>query len=404
MMDPDPTDQNLLDLRACPLAQRNPIDPLGDQRLTLFIDQPPTFEQLGDLPALVTIKAENQSRSPTSNLVSFGLVGGVGTGLAYSVGGSQSPVTSGLGAVYVDGTAPVISGAFDSVSVAADAGTTAGAVVTQPTVTALDACENASRPVTFSIDYPSGPAGNSWPARFPVGVSTITWGSSDQAGNIGLVQRTVTVANHQLLDVAVAFVGVIDGTSTRSVRVTAGGSATVHTVNLTGNSGTLTGVQVPVSAGYSCLAVKGTTHSVTDAVPATVSGVRYAASASLRQGDNNDDDMVEIFDYAIFVSARGAGKATNAVSNFNGDNVIGNADFGYIALNFFATGETCTPGADAPQPRDRVSVKELKRSGNGHLAVADLNRDGWVDLRDIQMYRQGGGNQPSPGEAPGIDW
>ena len=100
------------------------------------------------------------------------MVGG-GTSLSYSVGGSQSPVTSGLGAVYIDGTAPVISGAFDSVSVAADAGTTAGAVVTQPTVTALDACENASRPVTFSIDYPSGPAGNSWPARFPVGVSTI---------------------------------------------------------------------------------------------------------------------------------------------------------------------------------------------------------------------------------------
>jgi len=132
--------------------------------------------------------------------------------------------------------------------------------------------------------------------------------------------------------------------------------------------------------------------------------VRYAASASLRQGDNNDDDMVDIFDYAIFVSARGVGKATNAVSNFNGDTVIGNADFTYIALNCFASGETCTPGAVAPQPRDRVSVKELKRSGNGHLAVADLNRDGWVDLRDIQMYMQGGGNQPSPGEAPGIDW
>ena len=72
MMDPNPTDQNLLDLRACPLAQGNPLDPLGDQRLALFIDQPPTFEQLGDLPALVTIETENQSRSPTSNLVSFG--------------------------------------------------------------------------------------------------------------------------------------------------------------------------------------------------------------------------------------------------------------------------------------------------------------------------------------------
>jgi hypothetical protein len=47
-----------------------------------------------------------------------------------------------------------------------------------------------------------------------------------------------------------------------------------------------------------------------------------------------------------------------------------------------------------------VSVKELKRSGNGHLAVADLNRDGWVDLRDIQMYMQGGGAGAATPEVP----
>jgi hypothetical protein len=288
------------------------------------------------------------------------------------------------------------------VSVAADAGTTAGAAVAQPTVTALDACENASRPVTFSIAYPSGPAGSSWPARFPVGVSTITWSSSDQAGNSAQVQRTVTVANHQLLDISVGFVGVVQGASSRQVRVTAGGQASLHTVNLTGNAGSVQGVQVPVAAGYACIAVKCPSHSVTDAASGSVSGVRYAATVSLPQGDCNDDDMVEIFDYAIFVSARGTGKATNAVSNFNGDTVIGNADFTYIGLNFFASGETCTPGAIAPQPRDRVSVKELRRTGNGHLAVADLNRDGWVDLRDIQMCMQAGGNQPAPGEAPGL--
>jgi hypothetical protein len=36
-----------------------------------------------------------------------------------------------------------------------------------------------------------------------------------------------------------------------------------------------------------------------------------------------------------------------------------------------------------------VSVKELRRQGLGHLAAADLNRDGWVDLRDMQLYMQG---------------
>jgi hypothetical protein len=340
----------------------------------------------------------------TTGLVSFGTVGGLGTSLSYSGGGSQSPVVSNLGAIYLDQTAPVITNAFADTALAADAGTIAGAAVTAPSVTAFDACANESRPVTFSIALAGGGTVTSWPARFPVGVSTITWSSTDQAGNTATDVHTVTVANYQLLDVSVGFVGVIQGTSSRQIRVTAGGQVSLHTVNLTGSSGSVTGVQVPVAASYPCLAVKCPSHSVTDAMSASVSGVRYAATASLPQGDCNDDDMVEIFDYAIFVSARGVGKATNAVSNFNGDSVIGNADFGYIALNFFASGETCTPGADAPQPRDRVSVKELKRSGNGHLAVADLNRDGWVDLRDIQMYMQGGGNQPSPGEAPGIDW
>jgi hypothetical protein len=324
----------------------------------------------------------------TAGLVSFGTVGGFGTSLSYSGGGSQSPVVSSLGAIYLDQTAPVITNAFADAALAADAGTIAGAAVTAPTVTAFDACANEARSVSLSIALAGGGTVTSWPARFPVGVSTITWSSTDQAGNTATDIHTVTVANYQLLDVSVGFVGVIQGTSTRQIRVTAGGQSSLHTVNLTENSGSVLGVQVPVAASYPCLAVKCPSHSVTDAMSASVSGVRYAAVASLTQGDCNDDDMVEIFDYAIFVSQRGAGKTADAIANFNGDGAVGNADFGYIALNFFASGETCTPNADAPTPRERISVKDLRRAGYGHLAVADLNRDGWVDTRDMQRYIQ----------------
>ena len=31
--------------------------------------------------------------------------------------------------------------------------------------------------------------------------------------------------------------------------------------------------------------------------------------------------------------------------------------------------------------------------GRGDLVAADLNRDGWVDLRDMQMAMQGGGGE-----------
>jgi len=45
-------------------------------------------------------------------------------------------------------------------------------------------------------------------------------------------------------------------------------------------------------------------------------------------------------------------------------------------------------------------VKELRRRGMGELTVADLNGDGWVDLRDMQIYMNGGSSGPAPA-APG---
>jgi hypothetical protein len=39
-------------------------------------------------------------------------------------------------------------------------------------------------------------------------------------------------------------------------------------------------------------------------------------------------------------------------------------------------------------PRDRVSVRELRRRGLGDLIAADINGDGWVDVQDIQMAMQ----------------
>jgi hypothetical protein len=175
-------------------------------------------------------------------------------------------------------------------------------------------------------------------------------------------------------------------------------------VNLTGNAGTLTGVQVPVSAGYSCLAVKGTTHSVTDAVAPSVSGARYAAAATLRQGDANNDDVIDIFDFVAFITARGTGVATDAGSNYNGDTSVNNADFSYISVGFLAAGESCSPSYNGPAPRTRVSLKDLRRAGFGDMSAADLNRDGWVDTRDIALFMQGGGAQPSAGQERGLGW
>jgi uncharacterized delta-60 repeat protein len=329
----------------------------------------------------------------SSVLVTFGDVGPFSTRVARMTGGVQVPLVSNLSPINLDSVAPVISGVPSSVSLACDAGSIYGAYVAAPAVSATDDCDGG---VAVS--------GPTWPSdgMFPIGATTLTWTATDSAGNIASESCTITVANHQLLDLSVGFVGVMQGTSSRQVRVTVGGQASLHTVNLTGNSGSVLGVQVPVAASHPCISVKCPTHSLTDAVSPTVSGVRYAATASLPQGDCNDDDMVEIFDYAIFVSQRGTGKATNAVANYNADTTIGSADFTYITLSFFSVGESCAGALNGAQPRDRVSVKDLRRAGYGNLTVADLNRDGWVDMRDIQAYMQGAG-MPSPTAESGMD-
>ena len=120
----------------------------------------------------------------------------------------------------------------------------------------------------------------------------------------------------------------------------------------------------------------------------TISSERYSATVTgLRQGDSNDDDVVDITDFAIFVANRGAGKAANAISNFNGDTLINTADFTFLTVSFFRVGDTC--GAfNGAMPRERVSVRELRRTGQGELIAADLNGDGWVDLADMQLYMQ----------------
>ena len=321
-----------------------------------------------------------------AGIVSFGAVGGYATRFATDISVHLTPSTTGLEAIRLDGDGPVLLGVPPDASMAADAGSTFGAYVEAPTVTAGDSCDGASA-VALLVTYPDASTATDWPAdgMFPIGTTTLEWSSSDTLGNPSSETRSVVVANHHLLDVSVVFSGSLPGTSTRALRVKAGVTTQVVSVSLTNGSGTVSGIELPVLAARTCVSVKDAVHSLTKTAAPSIVGTRFAASVLLKQGDSNDDDIVDIFDYGIFLSDRGFGKATNARSNFNNDTAVNNADFGFIGLNFFRTGESCTGAFDGPEPRTRVSVKELRRRGLGHLAVADRNRDGWVDIRDVRL-------------------
>jgi len=169
---------------------------------------------------------------------------------------------------------------------------------------------------------------------------------------------------------------------------------------MNGVSGQINDIHVPVRAAYECVAAKDLGHGITTTTGATVVDRKYQTSFVLRQGDSNNDDVVDIYDFSLFAADRGLASGANARSNFNADIAINNADFAFISTNFFRSGDACSAGAQGRNAVTRVSVKELRRQGLGHLSAADMNGDGWVDLRDIQLYMQGQGITPESIEVP----
>ncbi len=272
-------------------------------------------------------------------------------------------------------------------SVAADAGTVSGALVTLVAPTATDSCGGALTVTATRSD--SLALGAYYP---PNATTTVHYAATDAAGNTNSSDVTVTVANYQLLDAAISLNGSITGSSTRSVRIIAGSTQLVN-VGMTNGSGIASNVQVPIAASYLCITAKDAGHSLSNTSASSVVGVEYAASIALDQGDSNDDNLVDILDFGIYVGRFGAALAGGS-SNFNDDLLVNAGDFGFISLNFADTGIVCgafTGGA----PRNAVSVKELRRSGMGELAGADFNRDGMLDVNDIVYYMQNGIRQPA---------
>jgi hypothetical protein len=309
------------------------------------------------------------------------------------------PALVTMDAVSLDFDGPEFSGVPAVLIAPTDAGSTSGATVDEPAVLAEDACDGAVSS-TLEVRFPDGSTANSWPAQFPnggTGVSLVTWTATDRAGNQNSATMRVEVANEQLLDADIILQGAFAGSSTRPIRIVGPSFAEIHAVPMSGVHGSVTGIAVPIRTAYDCLEAKDLTHSLTTAVPATVVDRRYHATFLLRQGDSNDDDSVDIYDFSLFAADRGLAPDHASRSNFNADLAVNNADFGFISTTFFQIGDACTNNAQGRRPITRVSVKDLRRQGLGHLAAADLNRDGWVDLRDVQQFMQGNGMSPLPG-------
>ncbi|MEY3027860.1 MAG: hypothetical protein RLZZ238_2757, partial [Planctomycetota bacterium] len=297
-----------------------------------------------------------------------------------------------MGPVSLDFDGPALVGVPESdILVPTDAGSLYGGFVADPGVTAEDNCDGSTG-VSVAITLPDMTTLDAWPSdgMFPIGSSTVVWSSIDSAGNTTSDTILVEVGDYQHFNAHIALNGAFAGSSNRSIRVRIEGvDHGVFVVPMTGRLGTISDIVVPVATAYSCADAKDTGHSLSSTASPTIADREYQASFALIQGDSNDDNRVDIYDFSLFVTDRGAGKSPEARSNFDADGDVDNGDFAFLSLSFFGEGVECGGGTLAGGPVTRVSVKELRRQGLGHLAAADLNRDGWVDLRDMQLYMQG---------------
>jgi hypothetical protein len=320
---------------------------------------------------------------------------------------------SSLGDVQIieifDNTSPTVSGVPANIVVYSDAGI-CGAVVTWTPPTATDNCTDAGDIIVSSTHSPGD--------TFPIGITPVSYSFTDECGNTSKVNFTVEVLPVSLMDVDVALQGVVAGPFTRCIEfelTDANGnviSTVSETLTFSGGQAAMT-IEVPCGIAGACVMARDPLHTLRETGTLSIVGTSYLADgfAPLRGGDLNDDGVVDILDFGVYVfavmnnPAPGADTDCNTVgphADIVGDGVVFTADFTQIQINFLALdalcpvtlwagrgGQTVTITPDQPQPRRSISVEELRQKGLSHLAVADLNGDGVIDEHDIALFLAG---------------
>ncbi|UCC28922.1 MAG: hypothetical protein JSU86_12050, partial [Phycisphaerales bacterium] len=116
-------------------------------------------------------------------------------------------------------------------------------------------------------------------------------------------------------------------------------------------------------------------------------------------------DVIDIFDFGTFVVQWAVRADPNTIcgtpgpnADINGDGIVDALDFTFVMMNFLDHSKDCCcgPAAGTIVGRTEVSVRELREMGLGELAVGDLNRDGLLNMDDVQAF-QAGDQQPRKG-------
>jgi hypothetical protein len=341
---------------------------------------------------------------PTTFDASVGGLGGEPAGLSFT--GDMTQMQLFYGAWYTGGAGGPV---------------TVSDICLTPSVRATDNCD--SDPTITGTRSDGLPLTD----PFPQGTTTITWTATDACGNSASCPQTVTVTDQNELLVDVELKSVFESSLTRCITFElfdcSGPASVTVSKELTFTNGVATGVSVLVPCGvYDCITARDTLHTLRrtdDDGDFQIVGSTYVADFTssgstddaLIGGNLNDDPYIDILDFGVFSSQwnvnYGTGDTTCSTvpphADVSGNGIVYTEDFTFIQTNFltFRDPNCCglpnkmrtTGGED---PVTEISVAELRARGLGHLAVGDLNRDGWLDVEDLQAFQQGKRPRPLP--------
>jgi hypothetical protein len=324
-----------------------------------------------------------------------------GTALSFDLSGSFASETSNAGVPYAtdllnspsvvsDTTPPVITPVADIVQ-PSDAGSCGSAVVNFPTPTVVDNCALAS--VVF--DPPSG-------SVFPTGPTVVTVTATDDCGNQSQDTFTVTITDTVLVDVTVQLQG--SDTATRCIYFVPNscGDATSIPLFFTGPAPASITTTIEIPCGnWTSLCAKDQQHSQWDTTTLVDIGTKYQAQTTLDlgAGDTDDDGDVDINDVTLLIAqfglpAANGGCPWNGVRNadFSNNGVIGSEDYSILSNSGnWLTDTSCVCSMPSEGPAAPQHKQRWVRVHDNMTRAADLNRDGRVDVHDVELLEQRNG-------------